>query len=160
MSVFWGISLKRNIPLLDQSPQLLLSLPFLLTLQPPTWDTTHQCKHTSSPSCFLKHSLCTRTFHLGFVGNFGSGDMLPYYHQQIDTPHSHRPSTPVGLVGCTNLLKWAWDLWVAHSPLYHCPQRSASQSHSSHWRVSRHASGQLQRLKWEKVVRGAAKKED
>ena len=32
---------------------------------------THQCKQAASPSCSLKHSLCTRTFHLGFFGSFG-----------------------------------------------------------------------------------------
>ena len=42
---------------------------------------THQCKEAASPSSSLEQLLCTRTFHLGFVGNFGSWEMLPYHHQ-------------------------------------------------------------------------------
>ena len=99
---------------------------------------THQCKEAASPSCSLDQSLCTHTFHPGFVGNFGSWDMLSYQHRyQFDTLHPRCPSTPVGLVGRTMLLKWARILWLAHSPLYQRPQRSASQSHSSQSGVSR-----------------------
>ena len=108
--------------------------------------STHQCTQTSSPSCSLDQSLCTRTFHLGFVGNFGSWEVQPYYRHHLDLLHPRRPSTPVGLVGCTTLLQWALVLWVAESTLSPSPRQSASHLEVSRSDDSRHTAGKLQRL--------------
>ena len=112
---------------------------------------THQCKQAASPCSSLGQPLCTRTVHLGFVGNFGSLDVLSYHHQQLaDSPHPRRPSTPVGLVGCTTLLKWALVLWLAHSTLSPVLRRSASRSMESQTGESRHTAGKLQTLQCER----------
>ena len=130
---------------------------FICLFDHPRCSSTHQCKQVASPSSSLEQPICTRTFHLGFVGNFGRWDTLPYHHQHyLDTPHPGCPSTPVGLVGHTTLLRWAWVLWVADTPLYHCPQWSMSQLHSSQWGVSRHAAGQLQKLQRDTMLRGTS----
>ena len=96
--------------------------------QPSPRHVTHQCKQTAFPCCSLKHSLCTRIFHLGFVGNCESWDMQPYHQHQLDSLHLCCSWTPVGLVGCTTLAMWALVLCLAHSTLYHSPWRSVSRS--------------------------------
>ena len=77
---------------------------------------THQCKQADSPSCSLDQPLCTRTLHLGFVGSFERWVSQPYYYQ-LDSPPPCCSTTPVDLVGCTTLSKWALVLWLAHSTL-------------------------------------------
>ena len=80
--------------------------------------STHQCKQAAFPWCSLHQSLCTRTFHLCFVGNFGNWDVLTYHHQQlVDSPHPWSPATLVDLVDCTTLLKGALVLCFAHNTL-------------------------------------------
>ena len=112
---------------------------------------THRCKQPASPSCSLGQPLCTRTFHLGFVRNCGSWDMLSYHHQQlVDSPHPHRPSIPVGLVGCTTLLKWALVLWLVRSTLCHSLRRSASPSMVCQTGECGHTAGKLQTLQCER----------
>ena len=112
---------------------------------------THRCKQPASPSCSLDQPLCTRTFHLGFVRNCGSWDMLSYHHQQlVDSPHPRRPSIPVGLVGCTTLLKWALVLCLVRSTLSHSLRRSAPPSMVCQTGECRHTAGKLQTLQCER----------
>ena len=125
---------------------------------PPRHDT-HQCKLTESPSCSLNQPLCTRTFHLGFVGSFGRWVLQFYHHQQqqLDSPHPCCSSTPVGLVGCTTLSKWALVLWLAHSTLSdQSLRRSALRSVVGQTGECCHTGGKLQTLQWENVSRGTA----
>ena len=113
---------------------------------------THQCKQAASPSCSLDQPLCTRTFHLGFVGSFGSWDVLFYHrlNQQLDSPHPRRSLTPVGLVGCTTLLKWELVLWLAHRTLSPSPRLWVSRSMESQTGECCHTAGKLQTLQCER----------
>ena len=119
--------------------------------------STHKWKQAAFPCSSLEDQLCTRTFHVGFVGSFGRWVMQHYHQQQqLDSPHHRRSSTPVGLVGCTTPLKWALVLWLAHSTLSHSPRRSGSRSMVSQTGHLYHTAGRLHILKWEKAARGAA----
>ena len=118
----------------------------IIHIYPPRHDT-HQCKQAASPCCSLDQPLCTRTFHLGFVGNCESWDVLFYHrhYQQFDSPHPRCPSTPVRLVGCTTLLKWAlvqWP-WVEDRTLFLLPRRSVSRSMESQTGECCHTAGKL-----------------